>query len=248
MLSIKYLQYLQNIVFGKENDLLFSLPLSMIFPFSISFALLFLAELIWELLMKIPTIRKKIVVYEEKKLTIEEEKYFKKLNIKYNVFVILVFLTLVFISISAFSLYFRVNNEGVYYTKMFSFKESKLDWSELKEVTFSLGKDEISPIITLDFGDNKFKMLDGLGLGSPASQAILKTIDIVRYKTNAPINVEKNIREKNELNNTVDWKKNYINNVLDYVWPKEKEQSEKPDLILENVERIRDGSGGNHQN
>jgi len=190
-------------MYGRENDLLFSVNYSFIFPISTSFALFFILLIMHEILLKIPKLRKILILGYKTTISKSEEEYFKKLNIRFNIFLIIFIIINLFFSIISFSVYLKINNSGIYYNKYFEFKERYYEWDELKsvsiytKVTNTRGREKnLSPRMVLEFGKNMIDIWEGGGLGSPSPEILIKTIEIIKYNTNININYEDNFNNE----------------------------------------------------
>ena len=166
-----YLPSLQNYIYCKDNDFLFSIYSIYIFPLSACFALMFAELLIQELLTTIPKI-KNILEYKKFFNSKNEEKYYKQMNIRLDVFIIIIFTIALFFSILSFPIHLRINNAGLFYTKIFTLKEKYYAWDELESVLVHPGKKSLSPEMIFEFNGNKLDIWSGAGLGSPNSKIL----------------------------------------------------------------------------
>jgi hypothetical protein len=224
ILFMVYFPLLQTHIYGKENDLVFSLYSLYIFSISTGFGFLFSGYLALEYLITIPKIKNKLILTKNIVCTKEDKYFYKKINRRLNkIYIFLLFITL-FFSIFSFPVHLRLNDSGIYYNKIYRFKEKFYSWTELRSVYVHLGKNSLSPAMILEFNGNNLDIWGGAGIGSPNSQQLIKAIDMIHRNTDINVKLDDNFSKNiiNELyNNSTNYKRNNILNVIYYLNKKE---------------------------
>ena len=191
-----YLPLLQNYIYGEHNDFVFPVYSIYIFPVSACFTLLFAELLVRELLITIPKI-KNIFAYKKESNLKSEEKYYREMNIRLNIFITILFVIALFFSIVSFPVHVRINNDtGLFYTKIFTLKEKNYSWDKLESVLVHPGKKSLSPEMLLEFDGHKLDIWNGAGLGSPDSKMLIETIDMIHRNTELEIVVKNSFTGK----------------------------------------------------
>jgi hypothetical protein len=116
---------------------------------------------------------------------------------------------------------------GIYYNKIFNFKEKYYSWNELKSfsinIKISQGKNNskyLSPEMVMEFEENKFDLWDGAGLGAPDSETLIKVIDLINKNTNILIDFDNNFTDETLdllYNKSSEKKRNNILNIFNYL-------------------------------
>jgi hypothetical protein len=226
LLTWKYFPVFQNYIFNKGDDIIFSLYSNGIFSISFFFlTLVFLWKIISLLFSNFNSVKNAILWYDVAAIKTYDYNNYKAKNKRNLVFMcIIVIIAFFFLSVSLF-IHLRINNLGIYYNKIFEFRERHYGWNELKSVSIipkvTHGKiKSLSPEMILEFGENRIDIWDGAGLGSPDSITLIRVLDLVKENTNIEFNVDNDFSDEILdllFNNCTEWKKNNIINVFNYL-------------------------------
>jgi hypothetical protein len=226
--SFKYFPALQIYLYAKNNDIVFSTYSTGIFSIAFFFIALIINNIIIETILSIiPGMKNAFLWYEVSGSKTSDFFSYKTKNKKNIIFILFILIVASFFSISALFVHLRINNSGIYYTKIFEFKETYYNWTELKSVYVypkvtkgRRGSKNLSPEMILEFGKNKLDIWDGAGLGSPNSEILIKIIDILNENSSIKINVDNNFSDEMVdllYNHSTEWKRNNIINVFNYL-------------------------------
>jgi ABC-type multidrug transport system fused ATPase/permease subunit len=222
----KYIPVFQNYIYNKGNDIVFSLYSAEIFSLSFFFFSLIFWGIIVSIIFSLFSCAKNAILWYEvvnsKTYDYNIYKYKNKRNIIFMV--ILAIIALFFSSISLF-VHLRINDSGIYYNKIFEFKERYYGWNELKSVSIipeiTHGKSKIlSPEMILEFGENKIDIWDGAGLGSPDSGTLIELLILIEKNTNIEFIVDNNFNDEIIdllYNSSTEKKRNNILDVFNYL-------------------------------
>ncbi|MCL2184969.1 MAG: hypothetical protein FWB86_03820 [Treponema sp.] len=226
ILSWKYFPVVQNIIFNKENDIVFSLYSVGIFSIALFFLAIVVNYFIFYKIFSLIKDFKRTVIYYDilGSKTRDYNIYLKKDKASIIFIIVLIVLSLFFILTSMF-VHLRMNDTGIYYNKMFNFKEQYYSWSELKSVSIypkiSRGKNKnLSPEFILEFAEKKIDIWDGAGLGSPDADILIKTIKMINKNTSLKINKTSEFNDEVLdllYNSSTKTKRNNIIKVFDYL-------------------------------
>jgi len=186
-----YLSSLQKIIYGEENDLLFPVAVSYMFPAFFLFAFFVISDFIAKKLLRIPKIKKLLIIYEEGPISKREKIYSEMMERRYFTFELIVLCIFIFCSVITFPVHLRINNEGIFYTKIFTFKEKYYEWDKLESVSISYGEQDSSLEMELEFGGYKLSIFGNKGLIPPNFIEVLLAIDLIKQNTSIKIKVEK---------------------------------------------------------
>jgi hypothetical protein len=213
-------------MYDEGNDLVFSLYATGIFSIAILFVSLILNWTIIQIIFSIlPNVKNAILWYEiANAKTYDYEIYKMKNKRNFILIVPLLVISLFFILVSSF-VHLRINDSGIYYNKILEFSEKHYGWNELKSVSVvpkitGSKRNNLSPEMIIEFGENKIDIWEGAGLGSPDSDTLIKVIDFINNNAEIIINVENNFSDEILdllYNNSTDWKRNNIMNVFNYL-------------------------------
>jgi len=137
------------------------------------------------------------------------------------------FILALFFMVQSVGLHLRITASGIYYQRYFSFSETRIDWSELEEVIVypeitesrKAGKN-LSPKMSLILPNDQVEIWQGAGLGSPSSDELIRFIGLVQANSSAKIVVNGyfNSDMQDQLDNhSVEWKRENIQRVFDYL-------------------------------
>jgi hypothetical protein len=223
-----YFPLLQKYIYSENEDIIFSMYSTGIFSISLFFISLILnMYIISTVLSFIPRIKKTILWYEVVQSKTNDYYLYKKKNKRNIVAGYIILIISLFFLITSLFIYLRINESGIYYNKIFEFKEMHYKWDELKSVSISTkityGKRKsksLSPEMVLEFGENKLDIWEGAWLGSSDSKTLIKIIDIINRNTNIKINVETDFTDEMLdllYNHSTDWKRNNILKVFEHL-------------------------------
>jgi hypothetical protein len=226
-ISWKYFSVLQNYMYNKNNDVIFSMYASGIFSLSFFFISLVLnGIIIWKIFSKMPFANNAIIWYEVAGSKTFDYNVYKRKNKRNNIFIIITVIIALFFLFTSLFVHLRINNSGIYYNRIFEYKEKYYSWNELKSVSFILKvtKDRksrnLSPEMVLEFGENKIDIWDGAGLGSPNSETLINTINLINENTNIEFIIDNNFTDEIIdllYNKSTKWKRDNIIDVFNYL-------------------------------
>jgi hypothetical protein len=189
--SWKYIPILQNYIYNKGNDVVFSLYSAGIFSLSFFFFVLVFFGVIVSIIFSLFFSAKNVILwYEVAQSKTYDYNIYKIKNKRNNIIVIIIATIALFFSSIFLFIHLRINDSGIYYNKIFEFKERHYDWDELKSVsiitriTRDRSRKNLSPEMVLEFGENKIDIWDGAGLGSPDSDTLIKVLVLIEKNTN----------------------------------------------------------------
>jgi len=223
--SWKYIPVFKNYIYNKGNDIIFSLYSTGIFSLSFFFFSLVFWGIIISIIFSFFGTKNAILFYEVAASKTYDYNIYKFKNKRNIIFmVILVIIALFFSSMSLF-VHLRINDSGIYYNKIFEFKERYYDWNELKSVSIipkiTYGKSKnLSPEMILEFGENKIDIWNGAGLGSPDSGTLIKVLLLIEKNSNTEFVVDNNFNDEIIdllYNNCTESKRNSILDIFNYL-------------------------------
>jgi len=223
--SWKYIPIFQSYIYNKGNDIVLSLYSEGIFSISIFFIALIVFWLILSSVFShIPGGKKAIIWYEIIDLKIYDYNVYKMKNKRNIIFMIVILVIALLFSFVSLFVHLRINDSGIYYNKIFEFKEQYYSWNELKSVSINPkiahGKStNLSPEMILEFGEHKIDIWDGAGLGSPNSNTLIKILNLIRENTDIEFIIYDFTDETNDLlyNNSTKRKRDNIIDVFNYL-------------------------------
>jgi hypothetical protein len=228
--SWKYIPVFQNYIYNKGNDIVFSLYSAGLFSlFSIFLSLIF-GGIILSIVFSFFGARNAILWYEVVGSKTYDYYIYKIKDKRNNVFIIiLAIISLFFSSISLF-VHLRINDSGLFYNKIFEFKERHYGWNELKSVSITpkitherskyRRSKNLSPEMILEFGENKIDIWGGAGLGSPDSATLIKVLILIEKNTDIEFFVDNDFTDEIIdllYNHSTEKKRNNILNVFNYL-------------------------------
>lgn len=228
LFSWEYLPFLQEKIYGENEDIIFSLYSNGIFSISMVFISIILNGIIlWNVFSLVPRFKIAILWYEVANSKTYDYSSYKKKKKRNAVFLIIVSVIASFFAIISIFVHLRLNESRIYYNKIFEFSEKYYEWDELKNVsiipkitTGNKGRKNLSPEMVLEFGGNKIDIWDGAGLGSPDSETLIKTIYMINRNSNAKIYFESDFSDEileQLYNYSTERKRNNIINVFNYL-------------------------------
>jgi hypothetical protein len=226
--SWKYFPVLQNYLYAKNNDIIFSLYGNGIFSLSFLFlAILLNWYIIKTIFSFIPGFKNAVLCYDVSGSKTYDYEIYKKKNKSYFVFILFIMIIALFFSIISLFVHLRINESGIYYNKIFNFKEKYYSWNELKSFSINLiiaqGKNKskyLSPEMIMEFEENKFDLWDSALPGTPDSETLIKVIDLIKKNTNILIDFDNNFTDETLdllYNNSTEKKRNNILNIYNYL-------------------------------
>jgi hypothetical protein len=228
LFSWKYFPILQNYLYTKNNNIIFSLYGNGIFSLSFLFLTILINwYIIKTIFLFIPGFKNVILYYDVSGSKTYNYNIYKKKNKTYFVFILIIMIIALFFSIISLFVHLRINESGIYYNQIFNYKEKYYSWNELKSFSINIkvsqGKNNskyLSPEMVMEFGENKIDLWDGAGLGTPDSETLIKVIELVKEKTHILIDFDNNLTDETLdllYNNSTEKKRNNIINVFNYL-------------------------------
>jgi hypothetical protein len=188
---IQYFPYLQKNIYGEENDLCFPVSAAYIYPLALTCAFMLVYDLILQLvLLRIPKIRKNLIIYEEKSASETEKIYLEKMERRYFTFEFILLFIFIFCSVMTFPVHLRINDEGIFYTKIFTFKEKYYKWDELESASVSYIEQDSRLEMELEFGGHKISIAGSKSLIPPDTREVFLAIDLIKQNANIIIKME----------------------------------------------------------
>ena len=228
ILSYKYFPRFQELIYNKNDDLIFSLYSTGIFTISMFFvSLLFNFIILVNVFSIIPSIKNGILWYDIASSKTNDYFSYKRKSKRNKVFFVFIIIPALFFTIMSLFVHLNINDSGIYYNKIFEFNAKYYGWEQLKSVsiypkitTGRRGIKYLSPEMVLEFGENRLDIWDGAGIGSPNSEIIIKVIDMIHRYSTIDIKYDSNFSDDviNLLyNSSTEWKRNNIINVFNYL-------------------------------
>jgi hypothetical protein len=225
---------IQKCIFNRNNDIFFSISSNAFFFIPFSFFLMFsLYDAIFLLINPLSIFENTLkwieVINTKGKYShyLDYDMFIKKKKRILIITIIVLFVSSLF-SLCLLFVHLRINDNGLYYTKFFSFKEKKYEWSELSDVLINCNYEildngrrmNLLPKLELHFANNTVEIWQNGGIGSPDANEIIKTMEMIKSNTNILINVNISFDETmyNIFNNyTEKNKKDNIEKILKYL-------------------------------
>ena len=226
ILSWKYFPVFQNCLYNKNNDIVFSLYSTGMFSLSFFFVSLVLnGIIIFKVFQLLPGAKNAILCYEISSSKTRDYDIYKIKNKRNNIFCIVILIISLFFSCISPFVHLRINDSGIYYNKIFEFKEKRYYWNELDSVSViprvTHGKNKnLSPQLILEFKENQIDIWDGAGLGSPDSEILIDVLYLIQKNTNIDIYFDNNFTDEIMdllYNKSTEWKRKNILAVFDYL-------------------------------
>ena len=186
LFTMQYFPSLQKNIYSGENDLLFPVSAAYIFPMTFIIAFMLVCDVLLNQLLRIPKIKKMLIIYEELPVSKRERIFSEMMRKRYLVFELIVLFICIFFSFITLPVHLRLNDAGIFYTKIFSFKEKYYEWDKLESVSIYSNEQDSSlrVSLTLEFGGHRVSVDGDKGLIPPHFREVLSAVDLIKQNTN----------------------------------------------------------------